>query len=315
MTKKRKIHKHLKNTFIPHSGNNYRPHTITHYGLAIILLFIIGFQLAYNYSSTGTVKVLGYATNVSEAGLLEFTNNNRDNSNLQNLSINQKLNQAAQAKAEHMIANNYWSHYAPDGTTPWDFINNTGYEYLKAGENLAYGFSDSAGTVNGWMNSKAHADNILDPLFTEVGFGFANGSNFEGNENTVIVAMYAQPLTPSAPSQAQGTTQEAQDEQAPAWTAQDTIRNQETTVPIVSSPAKEVSVFEAVISGNAHWGLYVSLSALLLIAATYAGRHAIAIKQLATNGEHFVMGHPLLEAGLLYALLWLVLAATYGVVQ
>src|SRR5690606_3424397 len=115
------------------------------------------------------------------------------------LSLNDKLNAAAQAKAEDMKARNYWSHNTPDGQEPWVFFDAQGYIYKKAGENLAYGFATSTETVTGWMNSPSHKANLLDGAFTEVGFGFANSENFvsTGNE-TIIVAMYAQPYTQPA---------------------------------------------------------------------------------------------------------------------
>lgn len=306
-----KIKHKIKNHLIPHKHNNYQPKVITHKGLAVMLFLLLFVQVAYNFTNTGTVKVLGYATNVTESGLLEYTNQNRNNAGLDDLTINENLNFAAQKKAEHMIANNYWSHYAPDGTTPWDFINKTGYEYLKAGENLAYGFSDSSGTVQGWMDSKPHADNILDSKFTEVGFGLASSPTFQGDENTVIVAMYGQPIAGAAPVSSAPSNQDA----TLAWTPQDIIRNGEEQSEITVDQAPQtVSVLSAVTNGSAHWGLYASLLIITLLAGVYAIRHAVAIKQFAIHGEHFVKGHPMIEAGLIYGLLWLTLASTYGVV-
>jgi len=310
--KTKKISKSLKNSFVPHAKNNYRPHIIRHHGLALILFLLLGFQVVYNYANTGSIKILGYATNVTNSGLLQYTNENRTRAGLTELYLNDDLNKAAQAKAEHMVANNYWAHYAPDGTTPWDFINKTTYEYLKAGENLAYGFTDSAGTVRGWMNSEPHAANIMDANFAEVGFGMASGSTFQGDENTVIVAMYGQPLNPVT-AKPSSTPTEAE---TLSWTPQDVIRadTSDTTIT-VTGESKNVNVLSAAISGQAHWGLYATLTLLMTLAFVYAMRHAVAIHQFATHGEHFIEGHPMIEAGLIYGLLWLLLASTYGVIR
>lgn len=139
--------------------------------------------------------VLGYATNVSPSGLLAETNNQRAANGLGGLGLNGLLNQAAQAKANDMVASNYWSHNSPSGATPWTFITNSGYSYSTAGENLAYGFATSSETIIAWMNSAAHRANILGGKYTEVGFGIANSTNYinEGPQ-TVVVAMYAAPL-------------------------------------------------------------------------------------------------------------------------
>lgn len=138
--------------------------------------------------------VLAYATNVSVAGLLDATNTQRSANSVGLLSENAQLNAAAQAKANDMVARDYWSHQTPDGEQPWVFITNAGYHYLSAGENLAYGFMTSSSTVTGWMNSPPHKANLLSPTFTEVGFGIANSPSYVGNgPQTIVVAMYGKP--------------------------------------------------------------------------------------------------------------------------
>lgn len=352
---KNKFVRGLKNTFVPHARNKYKPHITKHYGLAVILVSLLFVQALYNYSITGHVQVLGYATNVSQGALLTYTNQNRAASGLSGLTLNGALNSAAQAKANHMIANNYWSHYAPDGTTPWSFMDSAGYSYIKAGENLAYGFTDSAGTVQGWMNSPPHAANILDSAFTEVGFGIADGANFQGDENTVIVAMYGQPLAsapvaeepaPAAPapeseiiaqeeptpapeeSPSKPKPKEANDSNSPddtqtdgqlAWTHKDLLELNEEVLSVESfaiSPEQQArtTLFGAIFSGQANWGIYLSFGLLSALTLAYIIRHSVAIYQFAVKGEHYVEGHPFLEAGLIYGLLWLALVSTYGVV-
>lgn len=139
-------------------------------------------------------ETLAYATNVNSSGLLSSTNSQRKDNGKNALTLNTKLSNAAQSKANDMVARNYWSHVTPTGEQPWFFINNAGYTYTKAGENLAYGFATSNDTVIGWMNSPTHKANLLDEVFTEVGFGFANSQDFNNDGNqTVVVAMYGQP--------------------------------------------------------------------------------------------------------------------------
>ena len=143
---------------------------------------------------TKTKSVLSYATGLSTYGLLDSTNGQRASNGVGNLSINSKLNNAAQAKANDMATRNYWSHNTPEGNPPWIFFTNAGYTYSKAGENLAYGFTSNDDVIVGWMNSASHRANMLDGTFTEVGFGFANNSNYQNNgEQTIVVAEYAKP--------------------------------------------------------------------------------------------------------------------------
>lgn len=182
------------------SAHNHKKHT-RHFHLhrfswlSFLLAGLLLIQLTYNFQQTGNFQVLAYATNVNRQDLHSLTNQERAANGLPGLRLNSKLNQAAQAKAQHMIANNYWSHNAPDGTTPWYFFDQAGYVYRNAGENLAYGFLTSDGAVQGWMDSPGHRANILGD-YKDVGFGYANGENYQGNKNTVIVAMYGTLMNP-----------------------------------------------------------------------------------------------------------------------
>ena len=85
-------------------------------------------------SNTAT---LAYSTEMSHSNLLSSTNSERNAAGASSLTTNSKLSAAAQAKANDMVARDYWSHNTPDGDEPWVFIDAQGYAYTKAGENLA----------------------------------------------------------------------------------------------------------------------------------------------------------------------------------
>ncbi len=344
--------------------NNRLTSFIRQHGVLCMLIAVVGFQIIQSYQTQGTLRVLGYATNISISELLNITNQNRAANSLGSLALNSQLNSAAQAKANHMIQNNYWAHYAPDGTSPWFFVNNAGYSYSKAGENLAYGYNSSSGVLTGWMNSPSHAANILDSSFTEVGFGTADGANFQGGENTVVVAFYAQPqasapvqqpsqqeppATSNTPPAQQQTTQQSppvtadtadeepaevaeaseepeeaplsEDEEARIIESQYTLTRLEDGSEIEDvngiPPAPKgttITNLDIILSGDAPASMYLSVGALMVLTGIYLVRHTRAIYQFMVHGEHFIVGHPLLEAGLIYAVLWLVLAGTYGVI-
>jgi uncharacterized protein YkwD len=101
--------------------------------------------------------------------LIRLHNETRLKNNLNQLQINVQLIDSAQRKADGMLADNCWSHYCPDGKSPWDFFNEAGYEYVIAGENLAQGFFDNNSVFNAWMNSPTHRENILNSEFNEIG--------------------------------------------------------------------------------------------------------------------------------------------------
>lgn len=309
---------------MPHRPHNFRarskPKPIHksqhhHYWPYIpLLVLIFGIFLVNIVQPLQKRGVLAYATNTSIDGLLSTTNQQRTQNGASDLQLNQNLSSAAQAKANDMIARNYWSHNTPEGQEPWIFINDTGYKYQKAGENLAYGFGTSDDTVTGWMNSPTHRENLLDNQFSDVGFGFANGQNFNNSgPETVVVAMYGKPQVLAASNQvSQEATPTPEPSPAPLVnqtkpstnqatesqksTATLSVKPVTTDAPIYSEPATQhVARIQTLTRGKAPWtlfavGLLSGLSVMFLLM-----RHAVGLRHLLKNGERFILHHPLLD--------------------
>lgn len=123
---------------------------------------------------------------VDEQYLLNLINQERTSRGLSALTYNNQLHEAAQAKAEDMLKNGYFEHISPSGKTPWIFIKTAGYDYLKAGENLAIDFTSVKGPVEGWMNSPTHRANILKADYEETGIAEVKGT-YQGRETTIVV--------------------------------------------------------------------------------------------------------------------------------
>lgn len=123
--------------------------------------------------------------------IVELTNNTRNILGKPELQINTSLMNAAQAKAEHMVKNRYFAHFAKDGTSPWDFMSKTSYDYSVAGENLAITNENDDAVIKGWLQSPTHRENMLSTKYQHIGIGVASYGDYEGNANTtVVVAMY-----------------------------------------------------------------------------------------------------------------------------
>lgn len=178
--------------FIPHHANNYKPHIIRSYSIILVLATVIGLNFGYN--AIGTGDVLGQKTEVTISSLLDQTNVQRQKAGLQPLALNDKLDQAAYSKVQDMFAKQYWAHDAPDGTQPWKWLGDVGYNYDEAGENLAKNFTTSSAAVTAWMNSPEHKANILDINYSEVGFAVASGS-LDGKPASIVVALYGAPAS------------------------------------------------------------------------------------------------------------------------
>ena len=183
-----KINK-LHHWFVSNRKNKFHPIALRSSGLIVFLAIFIAIPFVYNITTAKQFRVLGYATNVTVSDIYSLSNQERTNVGLTPLILNSQLNSAALAKANDMMADNYWAHIAPDGTTPWYFIESSGYDYITAGENLAKDFNTSSGVVAGWMASTSHRENILNSSYKDVGYAVVNGV-LQGSETTLIVAMY-----------------------------------------------------------------------------------------------------------------------------
>jgi len=91
------------------------------------------------------------------------------------------LDAAATSYAQSMVEERFFAHVSPGGQTIQDRLASyiSGTRSYSVGENLAWGQSvlgSPASTVNAWMHSQGHRDNILNAGFEEVGVGIVSGS-------------------------------------------------------------------------------------------------------------------------------------------
>ncbi|MEU2900168.1 CAP domain-containing protein [Streptomyces sp. NPDC001273] len=107
--------------------------------------------------------------------VVDLTNRERARAGLPPLSRDARLTAAAQAHSADMVARDFYSHTAPDGSRPWDRAAAAGSARRTVGENIACGQRSAAEVVEGWMNSPGHRANILKADFTHIGVGFAGG--------------------------------------------------------------------------------------------------------------------------------------------
>ena len=129
--------------------------------------------------------------------LVDLTNQDRAQNQIDGLTINPLLTEAAQAKANDMATKGYFAHTSPQGLTSWYWFQQAGYSFSYAGENLAVDFTDSDTVNQAWMNSPEHRANILNSHFTDIGIAEAQGV-YEGQETTFIVEMFGTPATDAA---------------------------------------------------------------------------------------------------------------------
>lgn len=200
-----RVKRHAKKALVPHKDNQFLPHLIRVQGLIVVMVITLLTQVMYGVVTTGHVSVLGRVSNIQTAELLADTNKERQASGLGDLQLNDQLSQAAFLKAQHMFSEQYWAHVSPSGVQPWKWFGDTGYNYSYAGENLAKNYPTAQATVDAWMHSDAHRENILRGEYVDVGFAVVDGE-LEGRNTTLVVALYGAPATVAAVQSARSET-------------------------------------------------------------------------------------------------------------
>lgn len=175
-------------------------------GLLLVSLLIggglfVGHYFDVNFPSTSEITTPGPLRvtlpkklgSLTITGIIAETNQRRIADKAPSLIHNPTLDQAAQKKADDILARQYFDHIAPDGIGPADLVEGVGYAYLRVGENLALGaFPDDATLVQAWMDSPGHRANILSARFSEIGVGLSRG-RFEGDDVWIAVQTFAAP--------------------------------------------------------------------------------------------------------------------------
>lgn len=260
------------------------------FSLLAVALLVVRSDSGNALRLTYNKNVLAYASNMAIADLLKVTNDARSTNGLQPLTLSSKLDTSAQLKANDMIAKGYWSHVAPDGTQPWYWFEKAHYSYDIAGENLAYGFSTGSEVSAAWMNSPTHKANVLGD-YTEVGFGIASSPNYEGGENTVVVAHYGKPRVTATIT---------------------TLQNSGTLSTTSTSTATSTNVLGLLTQGETPAVAAVSIGLVAIVAGGFALTHRVFMKHAFKEGKKFALHHPLIDITLVTVTLGIILTTTVG---
>jgi uncharacterized protein YkwD len=173
-------------------NGSHAPDPVQRFSMAMMSVLVLLTFIGTNMQALLWQSSDWLVSTVLPAVVIDLTNDERVDNAAPELRRNSVLDTAAAAKAQHMADNEYFAHFAPDGTTPWKFFSDEGYVYAHAGENLAIHFTDSSEVVDAWMLSPAHRKNIVDPKFREIGVGTARGT-FDGYDTVYVVQLFGTP--------------------------------------------------------------------------------------------------------------------------
>ena len=179
----------LKDLFIPHEGNKFRPDFLERLSVGIMLvLILLSFAMA-NLQSLLWISSDWLVSTILPAVIVDLTNDERSSERVGTLTRSALLDKAANLKAEDMAKNEYFAHYSPTGVSPWYWLDQAGYNYLHAGENLAVHFTDSSDVLSAWMDSPSHRANIMNGDYIEIGIGTAKGE-YKGQPTIYVVQLF-----------------------------------------------------------------------------------------------------------------------------
>ncbi|MCH7541351.1 CvpA family protein [Patescibacteria group bacterium] len=111
---------------------------------------------------------------VAEKKMFDLVNKERVALGLTSFSWSDDLIEVGRKHCLDMFGRGYFSHYTPDGKSPFDRMDTAGIIYQAAGENLAYAPNVDV-AHQGLMESTGHKANILREEFGTLGVGVIDG--------------------------------------------------------------------------------------------------------------------------------------------
>jgi len=135
-------------------------------------------QVILPQTSTAQQTVPSASTDFKQA-VVDLVNAERAKAGVGALAVLPSVEEAAQVRASELIIS--FSHTRPNGTSCFTVLSELGVGYSASGENIAAGQKTPQAVMESWMNSSGHKANILNPDFTHIGVGYAEGGNYGTN--------------------------------------------------------------------------------------------------------------------------------------
>ncbi|NCP67163.1 hypothetical protein GW756_03140 [bacterium] len=103
--------------------------------------------------------------------MLTLVNQARAKVDVEPLTVNPTLSEVAQAFAQKMDDEDFFSHLDLNGNSAADRVRDAGYKYRFVAENIAKGQVTAQFAFDNWKDSPGHWANIIDSKYEETGFG------------------------------------------------------------------------------------------------------------------------------------------------
>ena len=151
--------------------------------LLVVALLCLGAEPAAAACSGSTTAPTASNLSGVRSATLCLLNERRAQAGLPALASDGLLEDTATRYSRRMVAERFFSHVGPDGSTMGDRIRASGYlsglRNWTIGENIAYGtgsYATAGRIVQMWMESPGHKANILSGRYRAIGIGIASGT-------------------------------------------------------------------------------------------------------------------------------------------
>ncbi len=156
------------------------------------LIALVLIKGGFAYSGYQLAAVIGGWPSFTKEEIIADTNAFRAGIGLAALKESNVLNIAAAQKLQDMKEYQYFAHVSPTGVTPWYWFENNRYSYTYAGENLAVGFLDAQSTVDAWIRSPTHRNNLANVHYQDIGVALEN-TTIDDLKGVVVVQFFGAP--------------------------------------------------------------------------------------------------------------------------
>ena len=124
---------------------------------------------------------------IHKTELISLINQSRKKIGLPNVIENKKLQNTAQARLVDMQKQGYFSHLNPKGENIKKFLQDSNYNIILAGENLAKNFTNEKELDQAWLKSFSHRRIMMGPIYKDI--GIASGWVKINQKNHYITVM------------------------------------------------------------------------------------------------------------------------------
>lgn len=160
-----------------------------------MLVLIVLIEAAVIIPSFFILPRNGFLAAVLPEALTNLANKGREQAGLPALQTNPLLAQAAEAEAQGLIKQSYFSDNTPKSDMLWLSLARVGYTYHRAGVALGVGFFDSRDLALAWQHTPAEGA-LRNSAFSEIGVGVAAG-NYQGRNSLYVVEFFGEPASPA----------------------------------------------------------------------------------------------------------------------